>query len=326
MKISVCVPTFNSAAYIRDCLESVLIQKGAEFELIVSDNASEDGSWEIIRSFSDPRVRVFRSEQNRGMAANFNRTLHSASGEYVKLLCADDLLEPGALELQARFLDENPEITMVTGATRLIDSNSKVCGVKRYFGRPVKIDALNLRALSLIHGNVVGEPSAVLFRRETWLRAGPFRTGLATLIDLDMWLRLSRGGGVGYLPLPLCRIRRHALSMTTQFRMAGEVQETVLRLTEAMLGELQAGSLVRRISLGKVAGSHLRHALYGFRRGLVSWPAASLALAFRIDPLFFGLLLYLAFFRSGLVGLRVGSGGRPSVCLERAWRCLEQRG
>jgi len=77
-------------------------QEGAEFEVIIFDNASEDGSWEIIHSFSDPRVRVLRSAQNCGMSTNFNRPLHAASEEYIKLLCADDLLERGTLGLQAR--------------------------------------------------------------------------------------------------------------------------------------------------------------------------------------------------------------------------------
>lgn len=324
MKISVCIPTFNSAAYLRACLESALAQEGAEFEVIIFDNASEDGSWEIIQSFADPRVRAFRSAQNRGMATNFNRVLHAASGEYVKVLCADDLLERGALELQAKFLDEHPGLAMVTSATRLIAANSELRATVRWFSRAVTMDDRILRTISLLYGNIVGEPSAVLFRRQAWLRAGPFRDGLATLIDLDMWLRLSRQGGVGYLPLPLCRIRRHALSMTNHFRGAGEVQEAVLQMTEALLRDLQASPLVRRISLGKVAGSHLRHALYGFRRGFVKWPATALAAAFRTDSAFIGLFLYLAFFRSGLVGLRIGRDGRPSVCATSTLRCLPE--
>ncbi len=324
MKISVCIPTFNSAAHLGACIESVLAQEGAELEVIISDNASEDGSWEIIQSFADPRVRAFRSAQNLGMATNFNRALHAARGEYLKLLCADDLLERGALELQVKFLDEHPEMAMVTSATRLIDADSELLGTVRWFSRKVTIDDRMLRTISLLYGNVVGEPSAVLFRREAWLRAGPFRDALATLIDLDMWLRLNRQGRVGYLPLPLCRIRRHALSMTNHFRRAGEVQGAVLQMTEALLRDREAGPLVRRISLGKVAGSHLRHTLYGFRRGFVKWPAIALAAAFRTDPAFIGLFLYLVFFRSGLVGLRTGLDGKPSMCATSTLRCLPE--
>ena len=314
MKVSICIPTFNSAAYIGECIESALAQKSVDFEVIVFDNASQDDTWNIVQSFSDSRLRAFRSDQNHGMAVNFNRALREANGEYIKLLCSDDLLEPSAVELQTKFLDEHPEIAMVTCATRLVDSDEHVFATIQRFFRPVVFGALDLRIFSLIYGNIIGEPSAVLFRREAWVTAGSFRDGLVTLIDLDMWLRLSRQGGVGYLPLPLCRIRRHAHSMTNQFRRAGRVQEAVLHMTEALLSELHATPLVRRICFGKVAGSHLQHALYGFRHRHVRWPASALAIALRVDPFFLGLFLYLAFFRSGLMGLRLGAAGKLSVC------------
>ena len=226
---------------------SVLRQQDVDIELIVFDNASEDKTWDIVKSFSDPRVRAFRSDQNRGMATNFNRALDESRGEYVKLLCSDDLLEDSALAQQTKFLDANRDVPMVTCATRLIDSQGHVFATVRRFGESGVIDANSLRASSLIYGNIVGEPSAVLFRRDAWLHAGPFQDGLVTLIDLDMWFRLSCQGGVGYMPLPLCRIRRHSLSMTSQFRGAGKVQEAVLRMTEALLGELHANSFVRKI-------------------------------------------------------------------------------
>ena len=314
MKVSVCIPTYNSAAYIGECLRSVLEQKGVDFEVIVFDNASEDESWKIIQSFRHPQIQAFRSEQNSGMAANFNRAVSHARGDYVKLLCSDDVLEARALELQARFLDEHRGISMVTSATRLMDSEGHPLGTVQRFSGPVVIDRLNLRAISLIYGNVIGEPSAVLFRRESWFRAGPFREAFATLIDLEMWFRLSQEGAVGYIPEPLSRIRRHARSMTSRLRRDGESQGETLRLTEESLQELRASALVRKVSLGKVAASHLRHALYGLRYGSVRWPVSALVKAIRIDPAFAGLVLYLALFRTELIGLRVDREGKSSVC------------
>jgi GT2 family glycosyltransferase len=313
MKVSVCIPTYNSAAYIGECVASVLSQNSIDFEVIIFDNASDDGTWEIVQSLSDPRIKAFRSDKNRGMAVNFNRALDESEGEYIKLLCSDDRLEPSALELQTRFMDENREVSLVTSATRLIDRSGHPFATVQRFSEPIVIDANRLRASSLIYGNIVGEPSAVLFRRESWLRAGPFQEGLVTLIDLDMWFRLSRHGGIGYMPTPLCQVRRHPDSMTSQFRGAGKVQEAVLRMTEALLGELHARSFVRRVCLGKVAGSHLRHAVYGISRGQLKWPASAFATAFQIDPFFTGLFLYLALFRTELMGLKIGPDGHLSI-------------
>lgn len=323
MKISVCIPTYHSERYIRDCITSVLAQKGVEFEVVISDNASQDYTWEIVQSFAgDERVRTFRSERNLGMAANFNAALQQAQGEYIKLLCSDDLLEPGALELQSRFLDDHPEAIMVTGGRRLIDSTNNVQGVIRWFSESVAIAAPQLKILSLLYGNLLGEPSAALFRHSAWVKAGPFREGLLTFIDLDMWFRLSSQGDIGYIPSPSCRIRRHALSMTNHYRGTGEVQGAILELTKELLCDLQAGPLVRRISLGKVAGSHIRHALYGLRNGELRWPAVALLAAFRNDPGFVGLLFYLLLFRSGLIGLRIGSDGKPCLCSTSTLRSL----
>jgi glycosyltransferase involved in cell wall biosynthesis len=314
MMVSVCIPTFNSQLYIAACIDSVLAQRGVEFEIVVFDNASEDKTWDIVQSFSDPRIRSFRSDQNRGMAKNFNSALREARGEYLNLLCSDDLLEPDALRLLSAFLEDQSKVAMATCGRNLIDSNNDVLETVRWFSRSVIMDASNLRAISLVHGNVVGEPSAVLFRRRAWFAAGPFHEGLGTLIDLDMWLRLSRQGGVGYLPTPLCRIRRHEFSMTNQFRRAGTAQEADLHFTEELLHEVQAGWMVQKVSIGKVAGAYLRSAIYGFKSRSVRNPLTLLAKAFRLDPGFVGLFLYLSLFRPGLLGLKVGRGGRPTVC------------
>lgn len=85
-------------------------------------------------------------------------------------------------------------------------------------------------------------------------------------------------------------------------------------MTEALLEELGANQLVRRVSLGKVAGSYLRHASYGLHRGLIKGAVLDLAAAFRVDPGLAGFLVYITLFRTGLLGLRVGDDGRASVC------------
>src|SRR5581483_10555784 len=149
MKISVCIPTFNGAAYIKKCLDSLLEQNQPEFEVVVSDNASEDGTWDIVRSFRDQRIRAFRSDRNVGMANNFNRALQECRGEYVKVLCADDVIEPDALKMQADFLDAHPEIAMSTGATRLIASDDSLVGNVQWFSHTTVVTAKDLKRISL---------------------------------------------------------------------------------------------------------------------------------------------------------------------------------
>src|SRR5947208_2883666 len=130
---------------------------------------------------------------------------------------------------------------MVTGAREIVDCSDIALRDVRWFRRPATIRSNELRLLVLLLGNVMGEPTAVTFRRDAWFKAGPFKEGLTTLIDLDMWLRLSEQGLIFYMPQSLCRIRQHPASMTSVFRETGVVQDSVHRMTEELLRQTRAG-------------------------------------------------------------------------------------
>lgn len=91
-KISVCIPTYNSGEFLSEAIQSVLDQSFQNFELIISDNASEDNTTEIVNAFNDSRIQYYRNKKNIGMYENFNHCLDLAEGEYIKFLCATDYL------------------------------------------------------------------------------------------------------------------------------------------------------------------------------------------------------------------------------------------
>ena len=97
MKLTVGIPTFNRARWLRETIESVLAQSFTNFRLIVSDNASEDDTPDVVRSFSDARIDYVRSERNVGAIENFNRLIELADTEFFVLLPDDDVLYPGHL-------------------------------------------------------------------------------------------------------------------------------------------------------------------------------------------------------------------------------------
>src|SRR5258708_7786796 len=125
MTVSVCIPTYNSAKYVHDCIASVLGQTYQDIEIIVSDNASTDSTCDIVRSFSDSRIRLHRLERNEGLPFNFNHVVSLACGKYVKLLCSDDFLEPTCLEKQIALLDRHPEVVAVGSGLRFVDESGK---------------------------------------------------------------------------------------------------------------------------------------------------------------------------------------------------------
>jgi hypothetical protein len=308
MTVSVCVPTCNSAKYLQECIESVLAQTHQDFEIVISDDASTDATCDIVRGFSDPRIRLHRLEHNVGMASNFNHATSLSRGEYIKLLCHDDLLDPACLAQQVAVLDENPEAVMATTGLRFLDASGRTKHTSSWIKRRCLLSYVELVAGNLIYGNVVGPPSAVLIRRSALLQAGPFSADFPQFLDVDLWLRLAAMGPIGYLPEPLCGFRLHAQMRTSHLRRKGLIRQDVLRITQTMLGSVAPSALARRVAWGRVAGSFVKQALAGLRHGYLKWPLIALWQACCIDPAFVGLVVHQALFRTGLLRFGVRDG------------------
>ena len=121
------MPVYNGEMYIADSIQSVLKQTFGDFELIISDNTSQDGTEEICRSFAagDARIRYVRNDQNIGAAANYNQLFELARGRYFRWSNADDLIAPELHEMCVGVLDDNPEAVLAYGKTEIIDGTGK---------------------------------------------------------------------------------------------------------------------------------------------------------------------------------------------------------
>lgn len=313
MKVSVCVPTYNAAEYLHDCIDSVLSQTYQGLEIIVSDNASTDSTCDIVRSIHDPRIQLHQHDKNMGMAFNFNHAASLAQGEYVKFLCSDDLLDPACLAKQVDMLELAQQAVMVTSSFRMVDSSTRTLRtVSRLTSRRL-LSYAEVVAGSLIYGNFVGPPSAVLIRRTALLRAGPFSKDLPELLDFDLWLRLAELGPLGYLPETLSALRLHPHTASIQQRKSGANRQDVLQITKTMLGSVAPSSLTRRVAWGRVAGSFVNQALTGLRYGYVKWPFTAFWQALGIDPGFFGLAMFLALFQTGILGFESDDNRRLKI-------------
>lgn len=122
-KVSVIMPSYNKAEYIADSINSILNQTWKDFELIIIDDCSSDNSAEVIRAVRDPRIRFYQNSENIGIAANRNKGLELARGEYIALLDADDLSPDYRLKDEVEYLDCHPEITAVYGGCQEIDEH-----------------------------------------------------------------------------------------------------------------------------------------------------------------------------------------------------------
>ena len=228
--VSVCIPTFNYARFLPDAIASVSRQTFGDFELIVIDNGSTDGTDRVVAGFArrEPRLRYFQNARNLGMCGNFNRALELASGEYVKILCADDWLAPSALERSVAALAQHPQGALVTTGRLLVSEAREPLGVERYCGKARVVSGHAVINRCLFGANYVGEPSAVTFRRALAVRG--FDERYSQLLDLEMWIRLLERGALICLPEPLTMIRLHDAQTTRTNAGAGRIVEDRKRL------------------------------------------------------------------------------------------------
>ena len=111
--VSIVVPTYNNVDFVEETIESILAQTYTDFELVIADHSSTDGTWEKIQRFADdPRVTLLRTPAGGGAPANWTRVTEAATGDYLKLVCGDDLLEPSCLEQQVAVLDTHPSVVL----------------------------------------------------------------------------------------------------------------------------------------------------------------------------------------------------------------------
>lgn len=162
-KVSILIPVFNRKDYITECIQSALDQTFTDFEIIVVDNASDDGTWEICQKFAaaDKRVRIFRNETNIGPVRNWIRCAQEAKGALSKVLFSDDYLEPNCLSEMVPKLDD-PEVSIVYCAARIGKSRDEAIVS---YSQPDSSRVSSSQLINLVvHGNAPFSPGAVLIR------------------------------------------------------------------------------------------------------------------------------------------------------------------
>ena len=182
-EVSVVIPSYNHAAYIREAVESVLSQSLADLELIVVDDGSQDDSLDILAGISDRRLRLYQ-QANQGAHAAINRGLHLASGDYLAVLNSDDAYHPQRLEKLVGLLKADPEISLAGSHIQLVDQAGRPLGVKHGYldCEPWLLDdpqrsfraGDDLRA-ALLTENYFATTSNFVFARGWFERLGDFR-------------------------------------------------------------------------------------------------------------------------------------------------------
>jgi glycosyltransferase involved in cell wall biosynthesis len=210
--LTVAIPTYNCAHYLPDAIGSIMRQGLDDFEIVIVDNASEDNTEEIVRSFGNRHIRYMRNPSNLGSRENGNRCLLNARGRYIKFLCADDVLLDGVVEKQLKILESRPDIALVSCDNFITDEHLQI--ERKFHAFPgVCSGARVINACLSGISNYIGGPSNVMFRREQAAGLVADHTYNA-LADWKFYLQLLARGGyanigeIGYL------YRKHPTSDT----------------------------------------------------------------------------------------------------------------
>lgn len=194
--ISVVVPMYNVAKYINTCLDSILAQSFAQFEIICVDDGCTDNTVDIVQSYQDSRIRLVR-QQNKGLAAARNTGINASHGSYIAFLDSDDFWHSDKLELHFKHLCNDPSIGVSYSASAFVDEQGVAMGI----GQNPKIN--NITQQHILCRNPIGNGSAPVIRRlalaqiafeqtingET--RIAYFDETLRQSEDIECWLRMA---------------------------------------------------------------------------------------------------------------------------------------
>src|SRR5713101_5204859 len=188
VRVSVCIPTYNGAEFVAQAIESVLAQSLQDFELLVVDDCSTDATLDVVRSFTDSRIRVDENDRRLGIPGNWNRCLSLGRGEYLCLFHQDDVMLPENLARKVQVLASDPTIGFVHSAVEVLIEDSAPAPLANWIedaSADFIVDGVGYFR-KLLFGNLICAP-AVVARRQRLLDLGGFDEGLGYTPDYEMW-------------------------------------------------------------------------------------------------------------------------------------------
>ena len=240
--LALLIPSYNHDRYLAQLFTSIVGQTRKPDEILISDDASADESYEILKSWARgrPGVKIFRHPQNLGITENSNFLLGKTKSDLVWFLHSDDaLLCSRALEKMELLFRRESKLALVACGRGFLDEKMCLTGKEislssgRHAGRDIRLKILRSEA------NLIGEPSCVMFQRNLLTKG--FDPGFRQLWDVDAWLRLLKKGDMGYVAEPLVGIRRHAKQATRQNALEGRLIKEHLILYGRLLAKERLG-------------------------------------------------------------------------------------
>jgi predicted O-linked N-acetylglucosamine transferase (SPINDLY family)/glycosyltransferase involved in cell wall biosynthesis len=262
--VSICIPTYNGAAFIGEAIQSALAQTYPNIEVIISDDGSTDETIAIAQSFTSQTSADFRIilHRNYGLSQNWNFCISQAKGKYIKFLFQDDLLAPECIEKMVAVAQKNPGIGMIFSPRGITIDAAESNPILRKASQSIKDLHKGWSNLKSIQSgqelladanclnnpiNKIGEPSTVLIAARVFAEIGLFDSGLSQYVDLDMWWRIMGNYHIGFVDEKLSSLRIHPQQQTWKNFAAGENHKDVVRFYKKLLNSPEYSFLNQQI-------------------------------------------------------------------------------
>jgi glycosyltransferase involved in cell wall biosynthesis len=249
--VSVVTPAYNALQFLPDTIRSVVNQTFPDFEFIIVDDGSSDGTGEYISNYSDRRI-VALIRENRGPSAARNAGITVSRGKYIAFLDADDLWLPQKLDRQVQQMEADSEIGLTHTGISYIDEHS------REIQPPLGVSGQGMIRKAMLINPSVRCASTPLIRRSCFAQVGMFSEDLRQHADWDMWLRISEKFKIAIIDEPLTQYRQHSANMT--------------KAVEHMMTEMQT-VIERAFERVPESGATLKHRAYGSAYMFAAWRA-----------------------------------------------------
>ena len=283
-KVSIITAAYNHVRFIRQSVESAQGQTYRDFEHIVIDDGSSDGTADILKSFGDQITHI--RQENCGAHAAINRGILMSSGEYIAILDSDDAWLPNKLERQVQAFEQFPDAGLAYSQAYVINSEGDLINDREPLGRPI---ADSQHAFDeLLRDNSIPALTA-MFRRVCIEEVGFFSESFKALSDWDLWIRISAKWPVLFVPQALALYREHGNNTWDHLLKSGQVNRERLLLLDkalaALSGSIREQNKSKEIINAIIRDTALKTAYGHLYRRQYSEAKAYLLFALRLHPM-----------------------------------------
>lgn len=296
--LTVAVPTFNGARHLAETLRSIRGQAGAEFDLLVCDDRSEDETIAIARRELGDRARVVIHGERLGLAGNWNHCIALSQTPLVAIFHQDDLMRPGHLARHLRAFQGHESLGFVCSAVEIVDDRGELVPAsvieRPDLGPSDRIYPAGEFVAELVASNPV-RCSAVTIRKQAHQEIGGFDPSYRFAVDWEFWQRLARQRAVAWLAEPTVAVRWHPGSETQRFRRGVDDLEEVARVIATILQQdgptIPNAASKRRQANRRLSRAYLNRAYEALRAGDPDLARHSLGCSIQLNKGILGTLL-----------------------------------